>query len=285
MIVKFAPVCIPLLTKWAAEKILSGGEEVEVSLDLGLTRSVVRVRGESVSFPTGEEIPLRDLKKLEEGEVYLVRNGQLFKVAFFAGGKYYRLLALYPDDAPTLEISGIRMHRTEEVRPWEDARMKVSAAKVFPGASVLDIGTGLGYTAIWAINFGASSVTTIEKDENVLRIAEVNPWSRKLSDDRIRLLLGDATILIKDFGEESFDRVINDPPRFSLAGELYSREFYEEIFRVLKPRGWLYHYVGEPGKRRRKDIPAGVMGRLREVGFERLSRLAAGVVARKPEGG
>lgn len=285
MIVKFKPEILPVITKWTVEKIQKSGErEVEVSLDLGLSKTTVTVSGDVVRFPTGDVLSLRTLEKLEEGDVYMIRENKIFKAAFFAEGRYYRLFAPYPDSAPTLEISGIRMHRTEEVKPWKDAKIKVASVKVFPGASVLDIGTGLGYTAIWSINFGASSVTTIEKDQNVLKMAEVNPWSRKLTDARINILLGDASDLIEKFDDCSFDRVINDPPRFALAGELYSQDFYSQILRVLKPGGWFYHYVGEPGKRRRKDIPAGVMKRLKECGFEKVRRQAAGVVARKPVG-
>lgn len=283
MQVRFSPSRLPILTKWTAEMIASaGGGEIEVSLDLGLTRSRVRISGGMVLLPGGEEIPIEKMEGLEEGDVYFIREGRLFKAAFFAGGRYYRLLAIRPDSAPTLEISGVRMHRTEEVTPWQDAEMKVRCVKIFPGSSVLDIGTGLGYTAIWSLSLGSSSVVTVEKDQNVIRMAEVNPWSERLSDARVRILLGDAVDVIREFDDASFDRVINDPPRFALAGELYSSDFYREIFRVLRPGGWLYHYVGEPGRRRRKDMPAGVMRRLRECGFERIRREAAGILARKP---
>jgi predicted methyltransferase len=52
----------------------------------------------------------------------------------------------------------------------------------------------------------------------------------------------------------------------------------------LKKRGVLYHYVGSPGgKHRKRDLPKGVMKRLRDVGFEHVSRneRTLGVVARK----
>jgi len=97
---------------------------------------------------------------------------------------------------------------------------------------------------------------------------------------------GDAFEVVKKFKDESFDVIIHDPPRFSLAGQLYSEEFYRELFRVLKPGGRLFHYVGNPGKRyRRKDLQRGVMERLRRAGFVGVKRVeeALGVVARKLE--
>ncbi|ENN96284.1 SAM-dependent methyltransferase, partial [Methanocaldococcus villosus KIN24-T80] len=73
-------------------------------------------------------------------------------------------------------------------------------------------------------------------------------------------------------------------PRFSLAGHLYSEEFYRELYRVLKPGGRLFHYVGNPGKKYRgKDLQKGVMERLRKVGFKEVKKVekALGVVAKK----
>ncbi len=61
------------------------------------------------------------------------------------------------------------------------------------------------------------------------------------------------------------------PPRFALAGELYSLTFYRELFRVLRRGGVLFHYVGAPGsKYRGKDLQKGVMERLKEAGFEEM---------------
>ena len=44
----------------------------------------------------------------------------------------------------------------------------------------------------------------------------------------------------------AFDAVLHDPPRFGIAGELYSQAFYDHLARVLKPRGVLFHYTGTP---------------------------------------
>jgi hypothetical protein len=252
-----------------------------VTLDLGVSESTVVFRGNSIEFPAGEKIEVEKLKKIKKREVCIVRGGELERVAVFAGGKYYQLVSVGPADAPTLEISGTHMHRIKNITPWQDSTQKVRALRVFRGAKVLDIGTGLGYTAILSAKFGASLVLTIEKDEHVLRMAEVNPWSRGLADERISIALADAAELVGELDGSSFDRILHDPPRFFLAGELYGLEFYRQLFKVLRSGGRLFHYVGAPGERRRKHIAGGVSKRLKEAGFTRPKRRLLGLVVEK----
>lgn len=186
-------------------------------------------------------------------------------LGLFSDNAYYQLIAIDSRKAPTIEINGIRMHRTKDLSPFEDARLKIHALRLRPGMRILDICTGLGYTAIWALKSGGQ-VTTIEKDENVLRLAEFNPWSEELSNTDI--IIGDASKIINEFSDHIYDRVINDPPRFSVAGELYSLSFFKEIYRVLKPKGFFFQYTGFPQSRYRgKSIVKGIGERLRMAGF------------------
>jgi hypothetical protein len=68
---------------------------------------------------------------------------------------------------------------------------------------------------------------------------------------------------------------------FSLAGELYSRACYEELYRVLKRKGRLFHYIGDLESRSGRNVARGVVRRLREAGFSRVVRKpgAFGLVA------
>jgi predicted methyltransferase len=62
--------------------------------------------------------------------------------------------------------------------------------------------------------------------------------------------------------------VLHDPPRFGIAGELYSQVFYDHLARVLRPRGRLFHYTGTPNKLTSgRDVPNEVASRLRSAGF------------------
>lgn len=183
---------------------------------------------------------------------------------FFRNGKFYKLVN------GILEINGIRMHQTKNKTPLQDAMDKIVLLGVRKNSFVLDVCTGLGYTAIQAAKQGAR-VTTIEKDENVLEIVKTNKDSRFLFDNpRIHIIVGDAFEKIKKLCSSSFDFIIHDPPRISFAGELYSLELYKELFRVLKNRGRLFHYTGTPGKARGKNIPKGVKNRLGEAGFKKI---------------
>jgi len=276
---------IYFLTFREARIMLLSGGKVRVNLDLRKTNRshAVLVKEDKVVFPDGSEVEKDIIKKIakDENTVYFLRGGRLYKAAIATDG-FYKLVPTIP---PTIEINGIRMHRTKDTNPLKDTRSKVDTVKPKEGEFVIDTCMGLGYTAIESAKRGAY-VITIEKDPNVIELARLNPWSREVfTSQNIQLIQGDAFDVIKRLNDESFDVVIHDPPRFSLAGHLYSEEFYAELFRVLKPKGRLFHYVGNPGKKyRKKDLQRGVMERLRRVGFKGVRRVeeALGVVASKP---
>lgn len=168
----------------------------------------------------------------------------------------------------TLEIDGVRMHQTKDKTPQQDARDKAKLLGVRKGTKALDVCTGLGYSAIALAKKGAN-VLTIEMDAHVVASSEKNPDSKALfGNPAIQRFLGDAFSFVQTLPSDSFHVASHDPPRLSLAGELYSEAFYAQLFRVLKPKGKLFHYVGSPGKKRGKNVARGVKERLSRVGFE-----------------
>ncbi|GBC71925.1 Polyamine aminopropyltransferase [Candidatus Calditenuaceae archaeon HR02] len=281
----------PLFTSEVAVDLLSaaerGGGVVETTIDLWRSREKVEVSGGGVMV-RGEAVPVEDFRRVarDERSVYALVSGELRKVEVRAE-HFYKLVKSGVGHAPTLEIDGIHMHRVKDVYPEEDAYLKVkNASSRLRNSVVLDTCTGLGYTAIWAAKLGASTIITVEKDVNVLKIAEINPWSWELDSGNITIVNDDTSRLIYSLPEEAFHVVIHDPPRFSLAGELYSGEFYAELFRILRPGGILIHYVGQPGARSRGlRLYRGVVERLRAAGFEaRWSQEQRIVVAYKRRG-
>src|SRR5204862_1048691 len=99
----------------------------------------------------------------------------------------------------------------------------------------------------------------------------------------IHQIMGDAYEVAQTFEDDSFARIIHDPPTFSLAGELYSGALYRQLFRVLKRGGRLYHYIGDPNSKASGGVTKGALKRLQEAGFARVVRRpeAYGVVGYK----
>lgn len=191
----------------------------------------------------------------------------------FFNRHFYKLIEL--PGGNTVAIDGVRMHKTKGMTPLEDAEMKIMAAGVCRGDRVLDICTGLGYSAIAAARRGAK-VTTIEWDENVLEVAKANSYSKELFSGKIRIMVGDAFELVKEMRYSMVDVVLLDPPTFKFSPLLYSLEFYKNLIKLIKPGGVLLHYTGEPGSRfRGRGVKKGVMNRLREAGFDKLEWIEA----------
>ena len=152
------------------------------------------------------------------------------------------------------------------------------------GDKVLDCCSGLGYAAIAAHRLGASEVLSIELSPEVMGLRSQNPWSNDLGQAGIVQRQGSSYELIGSMPAASFDAVIHDPPRFSLAGELYSEEFYREIFRVLRHDGRLFHYTGNPHVvKKGSSFVDGVIHRLKAAGFKHVQKVEhlMGVSAQK----
>ena len=271
----------PLLTGKTAELILNG--EQRISLDLGLSSVDVEYDGSEAHLTIGLQVSREDLELISKrgDSVFFVGEEGVFQVAV-STNHYYKLVAT--GGAPTLEIDGIRMHRTKDTTPDMDTHEKLHSLGLV-GGRVLDTCNGLGYTAIESVKLGAEFVVTVERSPPVLLVSRMNPWSRSLyTDYRIHLMLGDSFELVNSFPEGIFDYVVHDPPRLTHAGELYGLEFYRRLARVMKSGGGLFHYTGEPGgKYRKRDVQRGVIRRLREAGFSDLHYVpvALGVVGVK----
>ena len=261
-----------------------GHQTAEVSLDLGLTTTAVTITPEGVLFPNGERLNWQAVEKMKKSTVncFLVENNDARAIQVFS--EYTnRMCSLMPTEgAPSMLIAGFLMHRIKDVDPIQDTLKKVAAIAPIVGR-VLDTATGLGYTAIEAAKT-ADEVVTIELDPGAQEMARLNPWSQALfSNPKIQQVMGDAFEVVQDFADESFSRILHDPPTFSLAGDLYSGAFYRQMYRVLKRGGRMFHYIGDPNSKASGNVTKGVMRRLQEAGFTRVVRRpeAFGVVAFK----
>jgi predicted methyltransferase len=261
-----------------------GCEQAMTSLDLNLTQAAVGLSADGVRLPSGEVLNWEQVERVSAAEnaCFYLRVGELHKAQVFSETTQ-RVYSLMPTQkSPTMLVSGVPMHRIKGTDPYRDTREKIKAIRPIHG-DALDTATGPGYTAIEAART-ANRVVTIELDPAVLEIARLNPWSGALFEEpKIEQIVGDTFEVVHAFPDESFGVIIHDPPAFSLAGDLYSGEFYRQLFRVLKSGGRLFHYIGSPSSKSGKNITDGALRRLKEAGFSRLARKprAFGVAAYK----
>lgn len=255
----------PLLTLEIVQQMRSaqaqGLEALRCSLDLGRSESLIVLEPEGWQYQD-QRYPYP--QPCRERTVYHWDGAKFEAIARYSGS----LIKLVPTEwgAPTFEIDGIKMLPTARISPYEDARAKV--ALIEPGGKViLDCCAGLGYFAAWCLEGGARTITSVEKNSDVLWLRSLNPWS-PLPDARLILLQADITVHIQILEAASVDAVLHDPPRFGIAGELYSQSFYDQLARVLKRRGPLFHYTGSPNKLTSgRDLPSEVATRLTRAGF------------------
>lgn len=264
-------------------KARSAAASVRVSPDLGLTLVDAVFNDTEVTFPGGERLAWDDVARIAEAETscFALEDGAIRKIQEFSETTNRNCSLMPTEGAPTLLIAGFPMHRIKDTDPHRDTLSKIRAAR--PAGQVLDTSMGLGYTAIEAAR-AAEHVITIELDPSVVEIARQNPWSRELfANPRIERRIGDSYEEITTFADESFSCVIHDPPTIQLAGDLYSGVFYGELFRVLKPRGRLFHYIGDLESASVSRVIKGVVERLQAAGFREVKRRpeAFGVVAQK----
>lgn len=277
-----------VLSHFQVEPILTarqkGEQIVEVSPDLGLSTVTVKITPEGVAFPGGEQLNWHNIEKIKKSQsnCFLVGDGSIQALQAFSEQTNRPCSLLPTRGAPTMLIAGFTMHRIVDTDPMQDTLKKIATISPLVGR-VLDTATGLGYTAIEASRT-ANQVVTIELDPGAQQIARLNPWSRGLFDNpSIQQVMGDAYEVVVTFEDESFSRIIHDPPVFSLAGELYSGLFYRQLFRVLKRGGRLFHYIGNLDSKSSGTITRGVLRRLQEAGFSRVAQRpeAFGAVAYK----
>lgn len=256
----------PLLTEPVHDALLQaarqGAAQAEVSLDLGRSRATVELHPGGFSWQ-GRRYPFPE--RCRERTVYFWDGAAFQPVQRYSGA----LIKLVPTawGPPTFEIDGIKMLPTAKVSPWEDAQRK--AALVAPkGKTVLDCCGGLGYFAAACLAQGAARILSFEKNPDVLWLRTLNPWS-PAAGGALELREGDISVEIRGLPAQSVDAILHDPPRFGIAGELYSQDFYDQLARVLRRGGKLFHYTGSPNKLTSgRDVPAEVAKRLRRAGFE-----------------
>jgi predicted methyltransferase len=261
----------PLLTRPDADALLAardaGATEWTGSLDLGRSGGSAIVQTDGWRW---NDRPYPFPGKLKDRTIYYWDGEEFAPVSRFSGS----LIKLVPTEwgAPTFEIDGIKMLPTAKDSPFEDARRKVALVEP-KGKTVLDTCGGLGYFAACCLEAGVARIHSFEKNPDVLWLRTLNPWSpdpeSPASGGRLQLEHGDVSQAITQIADSSVDALLHDPPRFGIAGELYSQAFYDQLARVLRRGGRLFHYTGSPNKlTSARDVPREVEKRLEKAGFK-----------------
>jgi predicted methyltransferase len=263
----------PLLTLKVHKQLLAAanGDVATVECSLDLDRSTTTVEVDVAAWRwQGQRFPYLD--NCKDRTIYHW-DGETFQtISRYATS----LIKLVPTQwgPPTFEIDGIKMLPTAQVSPYADAERKVDLIQP-RGKVILDTCGGLGYFAAWCLQRQALRVLSFEKNPDVIWLRSLNPWSPHEPtagstgiDERLTLTQGDIAEQIVALPTASVDAILHDPPRFGIAGELYSQVFYDHLARVLKRKGKVFHYTGTPNKLSSgRDVPNEVAKRLRQAGF------------------
>ena len=255
----------PLLTRKVHDALRAaagaGVAALECSLDLDRSRTTVEVDAQGWRW-RGRRFP--HLESCKDRTVYYWAGEGFEPVQRFTTS----LIKLVPTEwgPPTFEIDGIKMLPTAQVSPYADAAHKVRLIEP-RGKVILDTCGGLGYFAAWCLQGQAKQVQSWEKNADVIWLRSLNPWSPE-AGGALALAHGDIAARIGTLPDASFDAILHDPPRFGIAGELYSQAFYDQLARVLRRRGKLFHYTGAPNRLTSgRDVANEVAKRLRRAGF------------------
>lgn len=261
----------PLLTRESATALQraadAGAPSWTGSLDLGRSEETVGVSAEGFEF-RGQAYPWPG--KVKDRTLYYWDGDEFLPISRFSAS----LIKLVPTEwgAPTFEIDGIKMLPSAKLSPFDDARRKVEL--IAPaGKTVLDTCGGLGYFAACCLDAGVAQIRSFEKNPDVLWLRTLNPWSpdpdAPSAGGRLQLAQGDVSEEIAALPGNSVDAILHDPPRFGIAGELYSQVFYDQLARVIRSGGKLFHYTGAPNKLTSgRDVPREVAKRLEKAGFK-----------------
>lgn len=96
------------------------------------------------------------------------------------------------------------------IRP-KTLKYLIESVKVKNPKNILEIGTAIGYSGIKMLENSNASLVTIEKDEKMLKLAQVNFREENLTE-RIQLVFDDAMNFLKQ-NTQKFDFIFLDGPK------------------------------------------------------------------------
>ncbi len=196
----------------------------------------------------GESLVHRILEKVGHSE-------ELERLLFYKEGRVATVTVLETGDRRALLINGKTDATTGS---GEDMAQQVMVGQVplllAPNAKdVCVVGYGSGVTTHAVLTHPIEKALTLELEGAVIEAAPFFEAAayRPLADPRSRLVVEDAGTYLRST-KENFDVIISEPsnPWIAGVGNLFTKEFYEEARRRLKPGGifcqWIQTYSVSP---------------------------------------
>lgn len=248
-----------------SKAISEGRRQIEINFDLNFSNEKEKVElFENGIIFQNKKIEIPQIRE-DDKSCYLIVDDKIELVQYSSGEGIYKLVPT--SFRPIMQISGTSMHKQEFIE-------RIERSKLY--GKILDSGTGLGYTAIMA-GKSAKQVVTIEIDEQVIEMQKINPFSQWLfKNKKIERIQGDLTKEIKKFQDREFNFIILDGGTPRSSGDFFSPRNYEQVFRVLRFGGKLYHYVPNYHINRGEDFAGKISNILKKVGFKKIIRDAEG---------
>jgi hypothetical protein len=251
-----------LLEEWgSAQKSMITSFDLGISQRKASKRRIREIVGTINRGLKGEHV--------KDNYLYLLKGNEIYKLALFHEGHFYKLRTFKDFREPVLEIDGLRMQLIKEfgsAKEYADGILKELGIRK---GTCLECCTGLGYITS-ELAEKCEKVVTIENSKAVLALAKLNPYSKRLFSKNVKRIHGDAFEKVPKI-KETFDYVIHDPPRYSHASQLYNLEFYRMLRERLNPGGKLFHYTGTLTSQ--GDLNGRIRNDLEKAGFRNVRRI------------
>ena len=122
-----------VLSHYQAKQLLAareaGQENISSSGDLNRTSQEVILDFGFAIFDEGLSVPWHLIEEIagQENACFRIQDQQLIAISRFSES-FNRSYSLYPtENAPTMLVSGIPMHRIKGTDPWRDTQAKIKA--------------------------------------------------------------------------------------------------------------------------------------------------------------